>query len=381
MRLILGSIVLLLVIITAIADEDDVGRFNAAYRAYTAAVASGDADLTIVSAQEALNVGNLIFEVGDPRLAALTHNYGNALVEGGRVEEGRDVLKRSIDLLIDSSGKNEPELITYYASLATAFAGFGNESQQLKWYKRALKVAENNYGIESVEYANVAYEAAMNVFQQSVSPAGEKYLKRSLATYEEKFGASSQQAGFANYWLGRIEYYRRDNRDAIEYLLNALSAFGGDTDGEKAQRLLIRVLLVQSYEALNESDNATKHCVAIGRDSQFSPNQDYVPLFRAAPEYPHSQLRQGIEGHVDLKFTVDENGFVRNPVVIEEVSDGRINGFRSVLTGSQGKAEYRSFEAAAMAAVERFRYAPRFVDGVAVPVEGVKTRISFQIVD
>ena len=39
----------------------------------------------------------------------------------------------------------------------------------------------------------------------------------------------------------------------------------------------------------------------------------------------------------------------------------------------------KSFEKEALAAVERFRYAPRFEDGEPVAVEGVKTRITFEI--
>jgi hypothetical protein len=39
-----------------------------------------------------------------------------------------------------------------------------------------------------------------------------------------------------------------------------------------------------------------------------------------------------------------------------------------------------SFSAAALASVNRFRYAPRFENGVAVPVENVKARISFKLV-
>ncbi len=364
-----------------IADDDDIGRFNTAYHAYNAAAQAGDSELTITTAKAARDIGTTIFETNDPRLAALTHNYGTALVAGGRAEEGQDVLKQSIDLLIKSSGKNDPDLITYYASLASAFGGFGNEMLQLKWYKRALDVAANHFGKESVEYANLAFDAATNVFRQSTSPAGEKYLRQSLAVYEKAFGASSHEAGMANYWLGRFQFYRRDNRDAVQYLLDALTAFEGETESEKAQRLLIRVLLVQSYEELDESDNATRHCVAIGRESQFAPNQEIVPLFRLVPQYPHSQLRNGVEGHVVLSFTVDESGFVRDPEVIEEVVGGRSNGWNSVHSGFRDKKEHRSFSAAALAAVERYRYAPRFVDGVAVPAEDVTTKITFELAD
>ena len=225
MRLALFSVVLLLAVSPAIAD-DDVDRFNTAYRAYSAAIESGDAELAMSSAKAALDIGRQIIDAGDPRLAALMHNYGNALVDAGRFDEGQDVLKESIDTLIESSGKQDPELITYYSSLAMASADFVNESRQLKWYKRALNVASENYGKESIEYANLAYQVGTNIYVESRSPKGRKYLEQALAIYEKEFGIASQEAGFANYQLGRIAFHRRDSREVTQYLLDALSAFG-----------------------------------------------------------------------------------------------------------------------------------------------------------
>ena len=87
----------------------------------------------------------------------------------------------------------------------------------------------------------------------------------------------------------------------------------------------------------------------------------------------------GIEGYVDFSFTIDKNGFVKEPQVLEQVS----TGLRQVRRGGmQGASkEDRSFEAAALVALLRFRYAPMFVDGKAMPVDNVKTRISFAIED
>lgn len=380
MRLVPFSVLLLLVTFPVIAAGEDENQFNEAYRAYTAAIESGDTELEISSAKAALDVGSQINDVGDEQLAALMHNYGFALVRGDRIEEGRDVIKQSIDALIESTGKHNPDLITYYFSLAIASAGIGNERRQLRWYKRALGVASKNFGKKSIRYANLAFDAGVGLYQGSKSTLGEKYLKQSLEIYEQEIGAASKEAGLANYQLGRIAFYRGDSRKVTQYLLDALNAFEGDGDDEQAQRLIIHALLVQAYESLDESDNATKHCVAIGKENQFSPDQDVVPLFRLRPQYPHTQLRKGVEGYVDLRFTIDENGFVRDPEVVES-STGSPSGRRSFRSSFRDPEQHRSFEAAALAALERYRYAPRFVDGNAVPVEGVDTRVYFKLVD
>ena len=86
---------------------------------------------------------------------------------------------------------------------------------------------------------------------------------------------------------------------------------------------------------------------------------DYLPIVRVAPVYPARALSRGLEGYVDLEFTVTTTGTVRDPVVIFSTSS--------------------LFERAAIRAVLKFKYKPRVVDGVPVDVPGVKTRITFKI--
>ena len=88
---------------------------------------------------------------------------------------------------------------------------------------------------------------------------------------------------------------------------------------------------------------------------------DYLPIVRVAPVYPARALSRGLEGHVDLSFTVTTAGTVRDPVILFSTSS--------------------LFERAATRAVLKFKYKPRVVDGVPVDVSGVKTRITFQIED
>lgn len=86
---------------------------------------------------------------------------------------------------------------------------------------------------------------------------------------------------------------------------------------------------------------------------------DYLPIVRVAPVYPARALSRGLEGYVDMSFTVTTAGTVRDPIVLFSTSS--------------------LFERAATRAVLKFKYKPRVVDGVAVDVPGVKTRITFKI--
>jgi protein TonB len=86
---------------------------------------------------------------------------------------------------------------------------------------------------------------------------------------------------------------------------------------------------------------------------------DYLPIVRVAPVYPARALSRGIEGYVDMVFTVTTTGTVKDPVVLFSTSS--------------------LFERAATRAVLKFKYKPRVVDGVPVEVPNVKTRITFKI--
>ena len=86
---------------------------------------------------------------------------------------------------------------------------------------------------------------------------------------------------------------------------------------------------------------------------------DYLPIVRVAPVYPARALSRGLEGYVDMSFTVTTTGTVKDPVVMFSTSS--------------------LFERAAIRAVLKFKYKPRVVDGVPVEVPNVKTRITFKI--
>ena len=43
---------------------------------------------------------------------------------------------------------------------------------------------------------------------------------------------------------------------------------------------------------------------------------DYLPIVRVAPVYPARALSRGLEGYVDLSFTVTSAGTVRDPIIL-----------------------------------------------------------------
>lgn len=345
-------------------DALQTAEFNSAWEAYTLAVESGRTERIIETSRAVVELGEKVFPETDERLALTLQKYGVALRRGRYADEAVAVLNRSLNLMEAIHGERSIELVPIIADLADANSSPGKSFRQLGYYNRAMKIVRNRHGKESTEYADIAFRAATNTFEFSRSRSGRKYLLEAHEIYGNQLGTTHLRTGMALFYLGKMQFSDRDYKNASTYLVDALPAFEGDSTEAHRYRLATRALLVRTFEFWGKSDLATEHLVAIGKESKKSPNQDYVPLFRLRPQYPIALLKRGVEGFVDIEFTVDESGFVREPRVIRS---------------SKAKGKDGSFDAAALDAVKRFRYAPRFEDGDAVAVEGVKTRIAFKI--
>ncbi|WP_026957398.1 energy transducer TonB [Aliagarivorans taiwanensis] len=89
-------------------------------------------------------------------------------------------------------------------------------------------------------------------------------------------------------------------------------------------------------------------------------NQQVMPLQRIEPRYPQRALQRNVEGYVVLSFTIDEKGSPTD-IQITESEPGRI------------------FDREAIRALERWKYQPMVVDGVATPRVGQTVKLEFKI--
>ena len=89
-------------------------------------------------------------------------------------------------------------------------------------------------------------------------------------------------------------------------------------------------------------------------------DRDVIPLVRINPDYPPRALSRGLEGWVQVQFTITATGTVKDAIVVN--------------------AEPKNiFDDAALKAIARWRYNPKVDAGVAVERVGVQTRIVFQL--
>ena len=87
-----------------------------------------------------------------------------------------------------------------------------------------------------------------------------------------------------------------------------------------------------------------------------------VPLVRATAPYPARALQRGIQGFVELSFTVNAQGRVEDPFVLYAEPEGY-------------------FERSALNSISKWQYSPAMEDGVPVPVHDIRQRIVFEIAD
>jgi protein TonB len=88
-------------------------------------------------------------------------------------------------------------------------------------------------------------------------------------------------------------------------------------------------------------------------------DRDIVPLVRVNPEYPSRAKQRGIEGWVEVEFTITKVGTVKDERVL------------------RSRPPYL-FDRAALQAVRRWRYNPQIEAGRAVEHPGQQVRFAFE---
>jgi protein TonB len=91
-----------------------------------------------------------------------------------------------------------------------------------------------------------------------------------------------------------------------------------------------------------------------------SSDQSEIPIIIVPPVYPQRALDRGVEGWVEVEFTVTEIGGVSDPKVLSAHPSS-------------------IFNRAALRAIERWKYEPKVVDGQPVSRPGMRKRLRFEL--
>lgn len=116
----------------------------------------------------------------------------------------------------------------------------------------------------------------------------------------------------------------------------------------------------QEFQDLQELNNAAEfYQQAIAVPSIHI--QGYLPIDMAKPEYPTQALAKGIEGWVEVTFSIDTQGNIINPQI-------------------SAHSPSRIFDRSVLAALKKSRYRPLLLDGQPVVVQGVTELFRFNLI-
>lgn len=341
---------------TAVLGSDETppesDAFSDAYAAYRAAADEGRYAEAAEFAAEAQTLAAASSPKDDELIAMLGYRHGMALIQARHHRDAYPVLEVAADQLRAAYGRHSQELMQAEIALATA----SWSDIAIGHLRRAVKIATRLGLADGILIAN----AKLMVGQRLRGRRGLGLVEEAAAAFDA-IGQESQLA-FAHLSLGRIRMANGWGEPADHFDTVLKLAGDGETARQRSLEVAAHTGFVELYAKQGRHDLATRHCLAVAQIEPRPGDEDPRRLYSAAPVYPAAARQVGREGSAVVEFTVDAQGIVRDPKVVS----------------SEGGA---SFEEAALRSVEKWRYAPRFVNGKAVPVTAVRGTIKFTLGD
>ncbi|TVP11467.1 TonB family protein [Shewanella sp. KCT] len=328
--------------------------FSESYAAYQQALAGQDKAQVALTAAKAYELGQGYFESDSIDLVNLELNLATALQDNGESQAAHEHFNNVIQVYRKHFGRDAIELVDPLIGAAQTMAA---SREKVDLFKQAIAIAED------ADKPLLLAEVKMLTFHGLASTRfyTREIRDEALEAYEiyrQEMPADALARLKATYYVGMIKAAEKKYDKAVPLLEEVIKQFSV-LDFSHPYKLAAHARLVEIYEAEGESDKSTQHCVAIGSMKPWSEKQEQAPLYREAPKYPISYARDRREGWTQMSFTVDEQGFVRDPVVL--ASEG----------GQQ-------FTRESLKAIKRWRYAPKFVDGKPVPAE-VSVQLEYKV--
>ena len=334
------------------AFEAEIARFNESYSEYKSLASSRNWHSALSALESAYDAATVIHADSPADLAKLRHLLGRVQLRVGERRKAMVHFRFALSAYERLYGEKSTELIEVLLDKAVAEE---KEYLTIRHAKRAVRIAKADSALLLAQTnAKVA-----NLLVKNRRSAG-SYFRDAYTGFDETVGRDDPQFAKVAFNWGKFEFANSRREAAIRYFNEAVDGFSKqDSQESRHFELITRAFLVQAYEAENMSDEATQHCLIIGAKKPFDPDADFLPVYKKAPKYPRKALRTQTQGSVIVEFTVDEMGFTRDHKVF--------------------KSSDSVFDRSAIAAVQEFRYAPQYKNGVAVPTSGVMNQILYEI--
>ena len=334
-------------------SQADIIAYNESIDAYAEAARNHELERALSAARKALELGEKLSAVTPDESAKMALNIARIYVNLRKKEEAYAMYDRTIMHLTAAYGEHSREhFVPLQEHITFAIHLYDTDEAKAK-FSDLSEVVTRNFDFPSKERALFALTEARLIRRQILSleiPAsGRNRTKiRDLMTkaFEDYLEVNDEVGcGEARFALGKFEMEARRNNKALEYLLEAVAHFDAAQLSSGDHRLLqSHTYIAQLYLLKGKGKKATPHIQYVGRHQGDIDRDDVVPLFRVAPKYPQLAIQRGLEGWVQLEFTITTSGTVTE-IVVKDSDPPKI------------------FDKAAKKAISKWRYAPKAING------------------
>ncbi|MDN4500786.1 TonB family protein [Alteromonadaceae bacterium BrNp21-10] len=363
-------ILLGLLFITHFVSASEAADFKTVYQDFLKAHEQSDYPRAVTLAEQALALGKIEYGEVSKNTANLAFSLANAYASNKQYMMAFSTMQQVREQYKQLFGEQSLEFLQVTLNQIAVYP----RTQEKRHSKVKAELSPllnevisltNNLAEQSPELAAGAYyELAKQLLQ---SPLMSEY-RRKILKYSElaeesltaEFGDKDVRTIEMRLVLGRYKAADRKYNDAVGYFESIVSTVNSTLGTSHPFELSAHASLVDVYERMGQSEKATEHCIAIGKMTPWSDEIEPIPLYRVSPQYPIRAARNGQDGWVQMEFDLDKMGFVKNVALIESSSDD-------------------SFVKEAIKALEKWRYAPKFVDGQAVVANKLKIQLDFKL--
>jgi len=330
-------------------EETLNSQFKTAYYSYQDAVKSNDEDAQFKYAKEAYQLGNKFYGETNINTANLALILAQQHLNKKQKKQATPLLLNTLNIFKSEYGNNAIELSKIYILLGQSLP-HSKRKKSIDYYLKALDIAEDLEKEHPYFNAEIQLEAGIALLRQGSRKSNAILTAQKFFT--ENLPKNDKRVVNSNFYAGKYNAARQKYNKAIENWQANLPVFESLEGATHPLELNTHAFLINALENVGKSDEATKHCIAIGSMTPWNDSQEQRPLFRANPKYPISDARRRKEGWVKIGFTISDFGTVTETKILD----------------SQGG---RGFEKSSLAALEKWRYAPKFEDGK--PIEAYTT--------
>jgi len=319
-------------------------QFKDAYHQYQAAIKTPDKSKQLEFAQLSYDLGKQVYGEQDINTARLGFNLASIYNNTHKPEQARKVLEPLIDIYKKQLGEYNIELVDIYFAYAKSLPHKKRDMAE-RYYRKSLTVIDEQSEKDPLLKALITLDAGIELL--AIGSRKSKMILDAQEYLIEQFPANDKRVVKANFYAGKYYLARKKYSKSAEHFESNLAVFEALEGPTHPLELNTHAFLINALEKTGKSDEATKHCIAIGKMRPWDDDQEQRPLYRANPKYPKSMARAGQNGSVQIEFTVSDFGFVTDAKVIN-------------------LEESKGFHKEALAALEKWRYAPKFENGIAV---------------